>query len=70
MIADSNVDLPLPLGPINACISPVLIVKASPFSISLSSIQTCKFSIFKVDINQAPFYPQHFTKMSQKKQRM
>ena len=70
MIADNNVDFPLPLGPINACISPVLMVKSIPFNISRSSILTCKFSIFKVDINQAPFYPQHFTKMSKKKQRM
>ena len=40
MIAAERVDLPVPLGPIIAAISPVLRVKLRPFKISLSSTET------------------------------
>ncbi len=40
MIAAESVDLPVPLGPIIAAISPVLRVKLTPLRISLSSIET------------------------------
>src|SRR5258708_6409348 len=41
----ASVDLPEPLGPIIACISPFLIVRLIPFRISLPSMAACRFRI-------------------------
>ncbi len=55
MIAAANVDFPVPFGPIMAWISPVFRTKSTPFKISLSSIETCKFLMSKRAIIPSPF---------------
>src|SRR5215208_7425578 len=45
MIAFASVDLPDPLGPISAWISPFDTSRSSPLRISLSSALTCRFLI-------------------------
>ena len=42
-MAAANVLLPVPLGPMMACISPSLTPKFNPFNISLPATETCKF---------------------------
>ncbi len=49
MIAADKVDLPVPLGPMIACTSFCLIVRFTPFKISLPSISTCKSLISNTD---------------------
>ena len=40
--AKPSVDLPAPLGPISTCVSPLPIVRSTPFKISLSCTLTCR----------------------------
>src|SRR6476661_1844784 len=53
-MVDASVDLPEPLGPMMACVSPVLMVRLTPFRISLVpcsvSMLTCRSLISRVDM--------------------
>src|SRR4051794_37404735 len=45
MIVEASVDLPEPLGPISAWISPLLTSRSTPLRISRSSTRTCRLRI-------------------------
>src|SRR4051794_29469281 len=42
--------LPEPFGPMMACTSPLFTVRLTPLRISLSSIETCRFSISNIGV--------------------
>src|SRR3954454_5857066 len=45
MIVEASVDLPEPLGPMSAWISPLLTSRSTPLRISRSSTRTCRLRI-------------------------
>src|SRR3954453_15659111 len=45
MIVEASVDLPEPLGPISAWLSPLLTSRSTPLRISRSSTRTCRLRI-------------------------
>src|SRR5207253_198293 len=48
MITFDSVDFPLPLGPINACVSPWRTIRSIPRRISLPSTVACRSSISSI----------------------
>src|SRR3954447_10062196 len=69
MIAFASVDLPEPLGPIRAWISPLPTERSTPFRISLSSALTCRVLISRSDIGLRDFERGKFSAGLQHRQR-
>src|SRR6476661_1336953 len=57
MMVFASVDLPEPLGPISACVSPLRTVRFSPRRISRSSMRTCRFWISRLMRLGSPCLP-------------